>query len=515
MAKFLLAVLLFFVVNTVSMASMLTSLCYHGVGPELAGSYNVSRTEFVAQMEYLKTNGYQPVGLSLLSDVRQGKAELPDKAILLTFDDGLSSYYDFVVPVLKKYGYPSVISVVTHWLDGKNVPDNYKDKLINWKQLRQLDKAPLVEIISHSDNLHHGITLNPQGNKAAAGATREYLPFHMRYESEKEFRQRIYNDILHSSLRLKEMIGHPPVAIAWPYGAYEQTLIEEAERVGIDFKLSLNDGPTDILSSSSINRIAVQRQWNLEELASELNYDDLNTIQHRVVAFNLSPFNGESPLKQERALSHLLDTVKALGVNTVLISPFTDDYSAAYFQNSQLPVASNILSNVMHQIRTRIPLKYLYLTIPANIKVRNSEELYRDLARLHYFNGIIFEDEARNRINEKKIKKVIKYYRQRVKFGLREENDSEFDFALFYVDSKQKQKIFFKYINNNKIASGKVIAIAKKAPSMQDNSLLELLKKFRGNGLIHYGYYMDEYIAGEQDKENIVTELSKLTVVGG
>ena len=101
----------------------LSVLTYHDViADPKKDIYTVKRASLVAQLDYLQTHGYEPVSLSLIDKVAQGRAKLPKNAILLTFDDGLKSYYEFVRPLLKIYGYPSVISIVSAWIDGKDVP---------------------------------------------------------------------------------------------------------------------------------------------------------------------------------------------------------------------------------------------------------------------------------------------------------------------------------------------------------------------------------------------------------
>ncbi len=52
-----------------------------------------------------------------MEDARAGRSRLPEKPVLLTFDDGYESFYRLVFPLLKAYQYPAVFAVVTGWLD--------------------------------------------------------------------------------------------------------------------------------------------------------------------------------------------------------------------------------------------------------------------------------------------------------------------------------------------------------------------------------------------------------------
>ena len=98
-------------------------LCYHEVESEKTG--NLTRTavrsgDLAAQFAWLKANGYHPVSLQQILDSRQGGPALPDKALLLTFDDGKKDVYTRVFPLLKLFRFPIVVALTGHWL---NVPD--------------------------------------------------------------------------------------------------------------------------------------------------------------------------------------------------------------------------------------------------------------------------------------------------------------------------------------------------------------------------------------------------------
>jgi biofilm PGA synthesis lipoprotein PgaB len=155
--------------------AQLISLAYHDiVDGRHKDPYALTRAELREHLEFFRKNDYQPVSLNYLKEVKAGTARLPDRAVLLTFDDGLTSYKDIVVPLLKEYGYPSVLSVVSGWLDGERLPAEYEGKLLSWSQVKQLSRSPLVEVVSHSHDLHHGVPSNPQGNESYAGTTRQY-----------------------------------------------------------------------------------------------------------------------------------------------------------------------------------------------------------------------------------------------------------------------------------------------------------------------------------------------------
>ncbi len=205
-------------------------------------------TMFVQQLDWLRNHGYHFVTVDDVLADEAGRRPLPGKAVLLTFDDGYKSMYEHAWPVLKEWKIPSLVAVVGSWeddsrqvdFDGKIIP---RQKLMSWKELRQLADSGLVEIGSHSFDLHRGIAGNPQGNMQPAGITRRWLGAGQGYETEAAYRKRVETDLARSSADIQAHIGRAPRVIAWPYGRYNRELHEAAVKHGMTIGLTLDDGP--------------------------------------------------------------------------------------------------------------------------------------------------------------------------------------------------------------------------------------------------------------------------------
>ena len=141
----------------------------------------LSSRQLANQFDWLKMHGYTVISLDDVVAAHEGRRSLPDKAVLLTFDDGYLSTYTRAFPLLKLYHYPAVVGLVTSWME---TPDNKKihygkDKidrrhLMSWEQVNDMVKSGLVEIASHSDDLHHGLQAGPQGSLLPAATNRKY-----------------------------------------------------------------------------------------------------------------------------------------------------------------------------------------------------------------------------------------------------------------------------------------------------------------------------------------------------
>ena len=490
-------------------ASELTALVYHDVTAEAGReSFSISRSMLASQMDYLKANGYHPVSLEFLDRVRQGKASLPEKALLLTFDDGLRSYSEFVVPLMKTCGYPTVVSVVGAWADGSAVPDEYRGKLMSWDDLRKLRGNPLVEIISHSHNLHRQIPSNPQGNSDAAGVTRMYDRLTGTYESEADFRRRIRDDLTQTVSEFKQQIGIVPRAIAWPYGYYDQTLLEEKSHVGIGFHLTLENGPTAVSEFPKIRRIIVRNLDSLAGFIDDIQYK-YQLADQRVVEFSLDDFKGLTDAAREERLSRLLDRLQVLRVTTVILSPFTKDRREAFFFNRQMPVNTDILNRVLHQILTRLRIQHIYLKLPAVTAVSDPEDLYTDLARLNWFSGVVF-DRSVNMTAEAGVRRVAAYYKPAMKFGTEGKGapGQHYDFSVVRLGGGLSRAEIGKEIPLIKHSAGRHLVLLERPDTLDDQELAARLRLLRGLGVKDYGYSPDDYVASRPAYQVVAPEMS-------
>ena len=360
----------------------LTILCYHEIADPadaLTPAYAVTPTNFLRQMDWLRNHGYRFVGIDDLLASRRGLRPLPSRAVLVTFDDAYQSVYVHAWPVLRMFRIPAVVSVVGSWLepkeridfDGKPVA---RAAMISWEALREMARSGLVEVGSHSWDLHRGIPANPQGNLEPAAVSRRWLPDRNRHEDEAAYRARTEADLVRSIADIRKRTGKAPRLIAWPYGRFNETTVRIAERLGFKVGLTLEDGVNDPERTPlmSLRRLIVERELTLPGFAKELDEEELTeedrpqTIAH----VDLDSIYDADPAQQERNLSHLLDRLQWLNVNTVYLQAFADpdangSADAVYFPCRRLPMKADLFNRVAWQIRTRTQVRRLYAWIPA------------------------------------------------------------------------------------------------------------------------------------------------------
>ena len=436
--------------STLAADEKLTILSYHEIADPsdaLNKDYAVRPTMFVRQMDWLRNNGYHFVTVDDLLADEAGRRPLPEKAVMITFDDGYRSMYDHAWPILKAWKIPAMVAVVGIWeddrttvnFDGKIIP---REKLMSWKELRELADSGLVEIGSHSFDLHRGIRGNPQGSDQPAATTRQWLGTGKDYESEAAYRARVENDMAKSSSDIKTHVGRAPRLIAWPYGRYNNIVRDAAVRRGMTIGLTLDDGANMADTPLwKLRRILVDSSMGLWELNREITIRNQNLNDNdrpmKAMHIDLDYIYDPDPAQVERNLGHLLDRITFLGVNTVYLQAFADpdgdgSADAVYFPNRHLPMRADLFNRVAWQIRTRTPVRRLYAwmplaawSLPASEPAANDRvvtlpgdtsgrvtmgykrlslfspraravigDIYEDLGRYATFDGILFHDDS-------------------------------------------------------------------------------------------------------------------------
>jgi len=126
--------------------------------PKYIGKYGVTPIEIEKDLVYLKENGYTTIVMQDLIDFVERGKKLPKKPIVLTFDDGNASDYNYLFPLLKKYKMKAVLAIIgdvtdRYTNDAENKP-KAKFPNLTWPEIKELHESGLCEIQSHGYNVH-------------------------------------------------------------------------------------------------------------------------------------------------------------------------------------------------------------------------------------------------------------------------------------------------------------------------------------------------------------------------
>lgn len=354
-------------------------LAYHDVRDDvgLQGDRDPDATStdhLIAHFDWLKANGYRVVSLDQVVAARQGGAPLPPHAVMLTFDDGLQSFYTRVYPLLRAYDYPALAALEGSWIDmasGHKMPYGggtcMRECFLTWDQVREMQASGLVEFASHTWDLHEGISANPQGNQLPAVVTLRYDPHTASYESEAAYTARLRNDLSHSANEIQRATGHRPRAIVWPYGAYNQLALQAAASEGMDISFSLDDAIPVSPDDHTLPRLLVSGNISANRLGWLIRHRSrIDPV--RAVQVDLDYVYDPDPAQQERNLSLLLDRIRRLHPSQVWLQAYADPKGdgvaqAVYFPNRHLPMRADLFSRVAWQLRTRAHVR-VYAWMP-------------------------------------------------------------------------------------------------------------------------------------------------------
>jgi peptidoglycan/xylan/chitin deacetylase (PgdA/CDA1 family) len=164
-------------------------LMYHKVNDRPENRMSVPVSLFDEQLDQLRQLGYTVVGLEAVLAHYGGGDPLPPRSVLITFDDGYRDNLENALPVLQRYGYPSVLFVPIGYLDEER-PLPHEERLaasgilnptLRWTELAELETGGMrIE--------SHGISHKPLADLELDEAARE---------------------IALSKLRLEERLGRP------------------------------------------------------------------------------------------------------------------------------------------------------------------------------------------------------------------------------------------------------------------------------------------------------------------
>jgi len=173
-------------------------LVYHHVVPGHPDSVLfVTPESFEQHLGYLNDNGYRGVSFDDLADCLEFGVPLPDRPVIITFDDGWENQFQYAFPLLQKYGFGATFFVVTDYVDRPN--------FMTTDELKTMISAGMT-IGSHSRS--HP-PLSAIGNPL-----------------------RLKDEIAGSKAWLEERLGVPVDAFAYPYGSYTAAVVAAVRAAG-------------------------------------------------------------------------------------------------------------------------------------------------------------------------------------------------------------------------------------------------------------------------------------------
>ena len=348
-------------------------LCYHEVDRE-NDVFSVTASRFEGQLEWMKNNGYHFVSLDEYIAYTKGEISLPEKSVMITFDDGYRSFYTKVYPLLRKYRVPGMLAIVSSWTNGEEHPSDV-GAVASWQELREMEQSGLVTVVSHSHALHKQKAVNPQGSRNGAAGSHLYV--NDAYETDEAYTSRIANDMAEAQRLFTENLGHRARAMVWPYGIYTKQSVMLALDSGMEATFLLDGGVNGQGDDARLyaRRIIMERDSDIGRLLT-VDHDEWNSKNLRMAQVDLDNIYDEDPAQYERNVRSLVDSLLSNNINVAAVQAFADgdgdgNVDRVYFANSVIPVEADIFSDVVTRIQQQ------GITTLAWIPVLNYQSLIR------------------------------------------------------------------------------------------------------------------------------------------
>ncbi len=225
-------------------------LMYHNIAANTPPSTSVTPERFRQHMDYLSDNGFTVWPLfKTLEHLATGKA-IPEKTVVLTFDDAYRSVYDEAFPVLRAKGWPFTVFVTTQY-----IAEGYRHYM-SWQQLREIERFG--------------------GETGNHSRTHRHLVRHRGDETKEQWRKRVISEIDQAQYILQQNVARPVRVVAYPYGEYSKELTELLRELGY-FGLGQQSGA--VSSGSDFQA--------LPRFPMATGFDDMASFAVKVSAKNL------------------------------------------------------------------------------------------------------------------------------------------------------------------------------------------------------------------------------------
>lgn len=204
---------------------------YHMISPKQRYQYGITTKEFESDLVYLSQKGYTTITMTELIDFVENGGTLPQKPVILSFDDGYYNNYVYAYPLLQKYRAKMVFSVIGKSTDdfSANPSTNLSYAHVTWTQLNEMLASGLVEVQNHTYNLHE-TSAGRTGCMQKAG------------ETQPHYKKILTEDIGKLQNKIAEQTGFTPNTFVYPYGKFSESTDEILKELGFKATLSCKYG---------------------------------------------------------------------------------------------------------------------------------------------------------------------------------------------------------------------------------------------------------------------------------
>ncbi|MBQ8525212.1 MAG: polysaccharide deacetylase family protein [Clostridia bacterium] len=245
-------------------------IMYHAIGYS-DDPYTITPESFEKHLQTIVNKGFTPVFFQELTEYVDNDQNLPDKPMVITFDDGYEDNYTHAFPLLKKYNCKATIFVIGSSV-GKSTYKETENPIkphFNYNMAREMNLSKFISVQSHTHDMHQSKQYEN------TNAVREnVMPFEG--ESFMDYIRAVREDFAESKSKLEGQIGAPVIALAYPSGRYNAFSEAVAKSLGIRVTVSTTIGTNYIRKYDKESLYRLNRYNMNEGVTPEILLEWLN-----------------------------------------------------------------------------------------------------------------------------------------------------------------------------------------------------------------------------------------------
>lgn len=220
-------------------------LLYHDIQTEFESDravITVTPDGFEDHIVTLLNNGYTPVSFEDVYNASVGKFTMPEKPIVITFDDGYLTNYTYGFPIIQKHNVKTTIFIVTETV-GKTTGNPH----FTWEQAKIMQRSGLVSIQSHT-NIHEDILTLDNYN--------------------------VIRELRLSRYMIEKNLGTKCDILAFPFGSCNDAVVDAAHKAGYKVVAKVGEtGKNPLINTRTTPfvRVTVYGSWSGNDLVNMIN----------------------------------------------------------------------------------------------------------------------------------------------------------------------------------------------------------------------------------------------------
>ncbi|MDO8740585.1 MAG: polysaccharide deacetylase family protein [Candidatus Woesearchaeota archaeon] len=260
-------------------------LMYHEIAPVIKNKWTISPSMFREQINYLVKNKFQAITPDDIYEFLVNNKNLPEKPIMLTFDDGREGTKKYAAPLLEENNFNAVFYITSDWADGKNIPESEAySAFMSWNDIQELSEKGFV--IGCHGKTHNDLTKSDENS--------------------------LNDEIKNSKNIIEEKINKKVEDFSYPYGLFNENVVKKVEESGYKTAVTIRS----TLNNKFLPPLELSRRWVTNDvfLGKFIKLLATPTLSACMIVKN-----------EENVIKRCLDSIKDIADEIIVVDTGSED----------------------------------------------------------------------------------------------------------------------------------------------------------------------------------------------